>query len=576
MGGTGFSIPLKGKGDAQALYLELFELIEANVRRLAKGKAYKNVTAEYLGMAREDGAGHAREIDFGFRDGAGLCMASVEACNHWFTVLVAALDQPITQVIERYGFKRAKPGAKLAPLLAKNPTPLVELRGQLFGTGGDKKKPYLISDATDEGPIEIEDLSANEKKAVEAAVKKQRCECAVCKALRKKAKLVVPSVKAAAKKPAAAKKKVKSKLYEGIHRIVQDSECFELPPSVFAPATLEQLTINAPVSELPDAITGLAGLKYITLTGAKLTRVPAVLARLPALRSLRFVNCRLDTLDDLTGLTQIESLRLDDMPELNVDALPVLAHLQGLSLRGAKLTRVPPQIFQLTKLEELALNSNALEELPDALLRLTKLRELNLDANPLRRLPRLEQLTELRRLEIYDAKISEFPALGNEVRHLSLSQCANLTKLGPLPKSLEELCLNDTPLSELPLEGLENLEWLCAQRTKITKIPDALRQCKKVRQIYLQSTPAIDVLPPWIGELTELEDLALNGTSVTSLPESMARLKKLRLVSLPKAITVLPDWFVKLPSLEHIEAPGLASKERARLKKLRPSMLFFG
>lgn len=142
MGGTGFSLKVKTirgvESKPSELYDELYAIIEDNIRRIAKGKPYTQVTADYLSIAREDGAGYAGTIDFGFRDGAGLCQASVHACNHWFELFVATLAKskgkgasPLATIAERHGLTLSGRQADIAALLETCPTPLGAARASL-------------------------------------------------------------------------------------------------------------------------------------------------------------------------------------------------------------------------------------------------------------------------------------------------------------------------------------------------------------------------------------------------------------------------------------------------------------
>ncbi len=196
MSGSGFSVSIEaiaGKsGSAQALYEELYSVVEANVRRFAKGKAYRQVTEEYLETASEDGAGHAETLDFGFGDGAGLCEASAHACDHWFRIFVSALSNPLHEgapspidlVAASHGYKVVGKRPSTTSLLERCKTPLVIVRGQLCGTGKLGREVILVSDDLEDGALRMEDLKATEREAVEGAVRDQRCECRICVALR--------------------------------------------------------------------------------------------------------------------------------------------------------------------------------------------------------------------------------------------------------------------------------------------------------------------------------------------------------------------------------------------------------
>ena len=109
-----------------------------------------DVLFDYLDLVIDDGDGRDDAIDFGFRDGAGLCQASTHACAHWFELLVSALAEkkagaatsPLDDVVAQHGFRITKRPPPLEKLLAKCVAPLVIVRGHVYGVAGGKE-PYL-------------------------------------------------------------------------------------------------------------------------------------------------------------------------------------------------------------------------------------------------------------------------------------------------------------------------------------------------------------------------------------------------------------------------------------------------
>jgi GTPase SAR1 family protein len=81
-----------------------------------------------------------------------------------------------------------------------------------------------------------------------------------------------------------------------------------------------------------------------------------------------------------------------------------------LSLEANQLTKLPPQIGQLTSLVELHLDGNQLADLPPQIGRLTNLRSLSIDSNQLAGLPtQIGQLTNLRELRLSNNRLSGLP-----------------------------------------------------------------------------------------------------------------------------------------------------------------------
>lgn len=72
---------------------------------------------------------------------------------------------------------------------------------------------------------------------------------------------------------------------------------------------------------------------------------------------------------------------------------------QELHLRGQYLTKLPPEIGNLTELQSLDISLNQLIAIPDALRELTQLQILNINRNQLTVVPDwLRELTQLQKL----------------------------------------------------------------------------------------------------------------------------------------------------------------------------------
>lgn len=561
MSGTGFTVKIKrlpdGEGTAEELYYALHALVQSNVRRFAKGKAYKQVTDDYLGMATDDGAGRDTELDLGFRDGGGLCSMSMEACYHWYLLLVSALAESrdgapssLDVLANAHGFTIAERPEPLATLLESCEAPLVEVRRRLFGTGTSEGSPYLIGDETDDDRIEYEDLDDEERASVAAALEAKRCECRVCMALRDPAsKLLRPKVK---KKPSP--KKAPSLGVETTldaarnHRTVYDPACTALPDGVFAPPTLQELVINAPVSAIPDAIANLGELCTLHLVNTKLTRLPAVLARIPSLHTLRVYGGHLETPADLGMLPSLTSLSIESLPSL-----------------GPRMEELPFDAFA-ESLERLELTNLGLATLPAGIGSLRALRTLNLWSNPFTTLPpSFENLQQLHRLAACATRLVELPTWFGKLaalRELSIDSEAFTTFApGSLPPGLTELEIEAPALAAIPeaIGELRDLTRLRFINTAIAHVPEGIRNLVFLRNLWFFGETALPALPPWLGELTALEELWVKPVPSTGLPESMralSRLKELTLESSP--ITELPEWFGDLASLEVLSLRRLA------------------
>lgn len=593
MGGTGFSLdikPIRGSEPApEKLYEELFTIIADNiVRTTGKAKAYTQVTADYLSLAREDGAGYPDSISFGFRDGAGLCQASVHACYHWFALYLGALAKakgrapsPLAVIAERHGLTVGPAPYDVRKLLAKCPEPLVELRGHLFGIGVNRKESYLVSDELDDDPIEIEDLTPKERAKVDQLVKKERCECKVCAALRKSLTVRLPKPKAAAKPKKPPKLGVKTSLSsDKLHRNVDDEDCTELPDGIFAPPSLTGMWLRAGVTTLPDTITKLGALEKLTLYGMKkMTRLPEVLAQMPHVVDLGLAWSAFEDPAGLAKMPWLESLRLERVFDGKIDAIPfaALTKLRSLRLEALGIETIPEAA--VTSLRELLVRDSKLATLPPALLDSDRLEVLELFDLGAQKLPSLAKLTGLRRLRLSGA-LAEIPELPPNLVELEIA-CAPVTSL---PASIETLTqlqkleIREAKISSLPasIGKLTKLAHLQLIDVPITELPPALGKLDALRTIWLASptlvhiseealprgletlevwrSPELTTLPASIGELKDLACIKLQETKIGALPASMRALKKLRTLRVEdnSVLTEIPTWVGDLTELDDL------------------------
>lgn len=96
-----------------------------------------------------------------------------------------------------------------------------------------------------------------------------------------------------------------------------------------------------------------------------------------------------------------------------------LENLEELDLSRNQLCEVPPHIGQLEKLRVLKLYKNRIELLPDEIGRLHRLEYLDVSRNPLLRLPEtLGQCRALRQILAWDTNLTTLPASLNELENL--------------------------------------------------------------------------------------------------------------------------------------------------------------
>jgi len=115
-----------------------------------------------------------------------------------------------------------------------------------------------------------------------------------------------------------------------------------------------------------------------------------------------------ESLRHLTGLRglNLDDNRLDHLP----DWLGELTNLRELSLRGNELTSLPASLGSLANLSKLWLQQNHLQAIPESLGALASLAELRLFGNKISALPRsIGQLTRLRILDLRFNRLTELP-----------------------------------------------------------------------------------------------------------------------------------------------------------------------
>ncbi|GCC47014.1 hypothetical protein chiPu_0031310, partial [Chiloscyllium punctatum] len=118
-------------------------------------------------------------------------------------------------------------------------------------------------------------------------------------------------------------------------------------PGLFELPLLQHLELGAALSELPEAVCGLQGLRSLVLRGNRLKELPEQLGLLSELRSL-----------DVSGN------RLQCVPA----SLGLLTQLRGLNLSGNLLQELPRGLSRCSGLTHLELSHNRLQELPGDIL----------------------------------------------------------------------------------------------------------------------------------------------------------------------------------------------------------------
>ena len=143
---------------------------------------------------------------------------------------------------------------------------------------------------------------------------------------------------------------------------------------------------------------------------------------------------------------------------------------------------VPPEVFQLDKLEKLSLYRNYIVKFPGRLATRLKgsLRELNLSGNRIETIPpEIQQMEHLTRLLLSD---------------MAHTLTGVPKELGDL-KNLEYLNLHDTNLHEVPKElgKLANLRELVLSKNWLLEVPAEFGGMKKLETLNVRNNPMLSV-----------------------------------------------------------------------------------
>ncbi|MEH2052127.1 COR domain-containing protein [Nostoc sp.] len=222
---------------------------------------------------------------------------------------------------------------------------------------------------------------------------------------------------------------------------------------------------------------------------------------------------------------------------LQIIETTVKAGFIQLNLNSKKLTVLPAEIRQLSKLEELDLSDNQLIELPAEIGQLTNLRLLHLKDNQLKVLPpEIGQLSNLRGLDLKRNKITVLP-----------------TEIGQLIH-LRQLTFQNNQLSNLPPEinQLSNLTALSLHNNQLSSLPPEIRQLSNLIRLYLHDNQ-LSSLPPEISQLSNLTELSLHDNQLSSLPPEISQLSSLTKLSLHNnQLSSLPPEISRLSNLREL------------------------
>jgi internalin A len=206
-----------------------------------------------------------------------------------------------------------------------------------------------------------------------------------------------------------------------------------------------------------------------------------------------------------------------------------------LDLSDEGLTKIPPEIFQLSQLTKLNLHDNKITKIPDAILYLSNLQQLDLGVNQITKIP--DAIASLSNLQYLYLGVNQITKIPDAIASLS---------------NLQYLYLYDNKITEIPnvIAALSNLKRLYLHDNKITKIPDAILSLSNLQILWLFNNQITEI-PDAIAALSNLQQLNFSDNQITKIPDAIAALSNLQILWLgDNQITEIPDAITKLENLK--------------------------
>ncbi|XGW17715.1 hypothetical protein V3C99_002365, partial [Haemonchus contortus] len=265
-------------------------------------------------------------------------------------------------------------------------------------------------------------------------------------------------------------------------------------------------------------------------------------------------SAQLGWLDDLSRLTSLTSL---DLSSNRLAVFPTsitqLPNLQKLNLSSNCIQTIPPNVRLLRRLASLDMENNWLSSLPIQLVECDQLVWLNLRFNRIKQVPE-ETLTNLPHLR-------EWALAGNYIESLDVYRPVNIMKLDLRRSSLSGcfrlpsgcfdhltfLDIRDNcKVSTVHLTNIPSLQVLHCERLQLTSLhlngqslthlyaQHNMLDCLIVMPVPLHlvfidvSHNKFDVLPDWIGDLSQIDCLRVNNNRLTSLPDRLFSVQSMR------------------------------------------------
>lgn len=215
---------------------------------------------------------------------------------------------------------------------------------------------------------------------------------------------------------------------------------------------VEKLTIHNSRMDTLGYLSHMSNLEYLDLSGCRFPSADlAVLAKLPALTTLKMSNCGLSSIADLSGSTTLQVLDLSNNTVRNMDALSSITTLTEINLEHNAVTGLGA-LTSLMNLEKLNVGYNSVTDL-SPLVQCGSLAWLNASNNAISTISAVDQLSELKYLNLSYNSLSDIAILKG---------CAVLTEL---------YISNNNLTSITALNDLDKLQVLDFAHNQVFEIP---------------------------------------------------------------------------------------------------------
>ena len=305
-----------------------------------------------------------------------------------------------------------------------------------------------------------------------------------------------------------------------------------------------------------SALTRLKQLNTLSLGSCYVDSAVQIFQKIRGLKDLTtlFVlpgNDSTQVINGIEDLTALKSLNLSYLKSLSkhpeqLNALHNLRNLESLKIASGNISILPDIFSKLTKLKSVNIEGNTLTELPQSLWNLPQLEYLNASGNKLQLLPIKFDLKSLKVLHLEYNNLTAFPpAVTGLTRLQNLDVSSN--KIKTLPPGWQKL----TGLKQVNFKG----NFLAAY-------PEGLQKLAGLELIDLSEND-LSVMPDIETNSYALKSLKLANNNLTALPANLGLYTKLEILDVSgNLLTGLPESLGMCQQLQQLDAHSASYKFR--------------